>query len=178
MGYALKVSGKQYENTKKVSVLTFVLFLYNLGVQNKANKISAEKAVDLMKKFGTVEGRNLYPNDVYWTPNENGNPTFNMCDILDIQQFKSYFGQSKAKLDATLAARLRNNTNNVNDDNNGNNGNQSNNNLSQASIRIIEFCEQESIPEAAGQLIQMKKNCTITDLKRQLDINYVHHKSS
>jgi hypothetical protein len=109
-----------------------------------------------------------------------------MCDVLDIQQFKSYFGQSKAKLDATLA-RLRNNANNRNNGNNGNNNNnnnnnnnsnQPNNNLSQASIRIIEFCDQEGIPEAADQLIQMNKDNTITALKHQLDINHVHYKSS
>lgn len=75
----------------------FLDWAFGLGVKNKAEKLTAHLAADLMKLVGTVEGELRFPSDPYMKATEDGSPKFKRKLLIMHYEIKSYFGQKNSK---------------------------------------------------------------------------------
>ena len=75
----------------------FIYELHALGATDKEIKISPEQAQKLMLLFGTEAGFSQLPIDMM-VPNAANIRVFPLCEILDAQQIKGYFGKTSAHL--------------------------------------------------------------------------------
>ena len=67
-------------------------------MKNKAPKLTARLAADLMKLVGTAKGERRYPAETYMKANVNGLPTFARKELIMHYEIKSWFSrQSSSK---------------------------------------------------------------------------------
>jgi hypothetical protein len=104
---ALKASAPKGRRT--AAQLEFIVHMHSKGEPaaggKHENKLSPEQANTLMKLKGTASGYKLCRDD-YMTPNIHGFPSFSMCDILEAQQIKAYFGETNVSLRQKLSNTL------------------------------------------------------------------------
>ena len=78
--------------------LRFIFECYEVGVTNKAMKISPTEAHELMKIVGTKEGERRLPNNEYFKAKDDLAPIFSRADVLDEHTIKPYFGKNRLEL--------------------------------------------------------------------------------
>ena len=86
------VKDTSFRENRTLEQLEFVNSLYSLGEGNKECKVSPEVAVKMMKSAGTTAAFLDYPY-LFMAPTPSGFPLFSPSEILEMGQFKAYFGQ-------------------------------------------------------------------------------------
>ena len=84
---------KRWSTRNKYSAkqLVFLRWGFSIGQKDPNQKLSAERAEELMKLVGTIEGEKRYPKDPYMKANSDGKPAFTRLECIEKYEIKSFF---------------------------------------------------------------------------------------
>ena len=93
-GYARKMrwSSRMRYSAEQIA---FLKWAFSLGKWNINQKLTAEKAAELMKLVGTAEVAAKYPNEKYMAQQANGQPSFARNQLIEKYEIKSSFSRTK-----------------------------------------------------------------------------------
>jgi hypothetical protein len=91
--------------------LGFLAWSYGLGVTDKNQKMTADRAAETMQLVGTAEGekRFTFVNgiDVYMKATLDGQPTFKLWELLDTWRIKPWFSTQKQGFNKKVQTQLK-----------------------------------------------------------------------
>lgn len=70
---------------------------FQVGVNNKSQKLTSHIAAGAMKLVGTSEGEKMFPTEEYMKASADGKPKFKRKHLIMHYEIKSYFGQRSSK---------------------------------------------------------------------------------
>jgi hypothetical protein len=90
--------------------LQFVSWCYQLGVKDKNQKMSGDRAAEVMALVGTQAGEARYTSmsgvNAYMKANADDKPTFRVWELLDSWRIKPWFSQQKAAFNTKYKNQL------------------------------------------------------------------------
>lgn len=75
----------------------FLKWAFQVGVNNKSQKLTSHIAAGAMKLVGTSEGEKMFPTEEYMKASADGKPKFKRKHLIMHYEIKSYFGQRSSK---------------------------------------------------------------------------------